>query len=185
MAATANKFADEPLFTITAYGTPTTSAKRFSARQLIRQVAGRAGRAERPGTALIQTHQPEHPAVRAILSGDDEGFWRAEAAMRRAAGMPPYGRLAGIILTGPDEPRTWDAARALGHQAPLLTAAGVELFGPAPAPIARIRGQHRVRFLARAPKGCPLQQALRTWAASVPLPASIRLTVDIDPQSFF
>ena len=79
--------------------------------QLIRQVAGRAGRAERPGLALVQTHQPEHPALRAILSGDDEGFWRAEAEARRRALMPPYGRLAGVIVTGTDEarPGTWRA----------------------------------------------------------------------------
>src|SRR5690606_33861033 len=62
--------------------------------QLMRQVAGRAGRAERPGLALMQTHQPDHPVIRAILSGDEEGFWRAEAAERRVLGMPPYGRLA-------------------------------------------------------------------------------------------
>ena len=81
--------------------------------QLIRQVAGRAGRAERPGLALVQTHQPEHPALRAILSGDDEGFWRAEAEARRRAMMPPYGRLAGVIVTGTDEARTWEVgARA-------------------------------------------------------------------------
>jgi primosomal protein N' (replication factor Y) len=153
--------------------------------QLIRQVAGRAGRAERPGLALVQTHQPEHPALRAILTGDDEGFWRAEAEARRRALMPPYGRLAGIVVTGADEPRTWEVARVLArHQAP-LQAAGAELFGPAPAPIARIRGRHRVRLLVRAPKGAPLQPALRAWVASVPCPANIRVTVDVDPQSFF
>jgi primosomal protein N' (replication factor Y) len=64
--------------------------------QLMRQVAGRAGRAETPGTALLQSYQPEHPVIRAILSGDEEGFWAAEAAERRAAGVPPYGRMAGI-----------------------------------------------------------------------------------------
>ena len=129
--------------------------------QLIRQVAGRAGRAERPGLALVQTHQPEHPALRAILSGDDEGFWRAEAEARRRALMPPYGRLAAVIVTGTDEARTWDAARALARTADPLRAVGAELWGPAPAPIARIRGRHRVRLLVRAAKGVPLQPALR------------------------
>jgi primosomal protein N' (replication factor Y) len=152
--------------------------------QLIRQVAGRAGRAERPGLALVQTHQPEHPALRAILTGDDEGFWRAEAEARRRALMPPYGRLAGIVVTGTDEARTWDVARALAQAAAPLRAAGAELFGPAPAPIARIRGRHRVRLLARAPKGAALQPALRAWAGAVPCPSSVRVTIDIDPQSF-
>jgi primosomal protein N' (replication factor Y) len=153
--------------------------------QLIRQVAGRAGRHERPGLALIQTHQPEHPAIRAILSGDDEGFWRAEADARRRAGMPPYGRLAGIVVTGADEARTWEIARALARHPDPLRAAGGELYGPAPAPIARVRGRHRVRLLAKAPKGAPLQAALRAWAAAVPCPSAVRVTIDIDPQSFF
>ena len=121
--------------------------------QLIRQVAGRAGRAERPGLALVQTHQPEHPALRAILTGDDEGFWRAEADARRRAMMPPYGRLAGVIVSGTDEPRTWEVARALARAQAPLAAVGAELFGPAPAPIARIRGRHRVRLLVRARQG--------------------------------
>lgn len=153
--------------------------------QLIRQVAGRAGRAERPGVALIQTHQPEHPALRAILSGDDEGFWRAEAEARRRAAMPPYGRLAGILVTGGDEARTWEVARELARRSQVLGEAGAEVWGPAPAPIARIRGRHRVRLLVRAPKGAALQAALRTWLAGVTVPSSVRVAVDIDPQSFF
>lgn len=153
--------------------------------QLVRQVAGRAGRAERPGLALVQTFQPEHPAIRAILTGDDEGFWRAEAEGRRRAGMPPYGRLAGIVVSGADEPRTWEVARALARAQGPLVAAGAEVFGPAPAPIARVRGRHRVRLLVRAPKGVALQAALRAWVAAVPVPGNVRVTVDVDPQSFF
>lgn len=153
--------------------------------QLIRQVAGRAGRAERPGLALVQTHQPEHPTIRAILTGDDEGFWRTEAAERGHARVPPYGRLAGIVVTGPDEPRTWNTARALAGAAAPLDAIGAELFGPAPAPIARIRGRHRVRLLVKAAKSAPLQAALRAWAEAVPVPSAVRVTIDIDPQSFF
>ena len=153
--------------------------------QLIRQVAGRAGRAEAPGVALIQTHQPEHPAIRAILAGDDEAFWRAEAEARRAAGAPPYGRMAGIVVSGEDEIRAWDAARALGRAGEVLRAAGAELYGPAPAPIARVRGRHRIRLLIRAPKGVLLQPAIRAWLAAAPWPASVRVAVDVDPQSFF
>jgi primosomal protein N' (replication factor Y) len=153
--------------------------------QLIRQVAGRAGRAERPGEALIQTHQPEHPAIQAILSGDDEGFWRAEADMRRRAGMPPYGRLAGIIISGPDELRTWEVARDLARKSEALRAIGADVYGPAPAPVARIRGRHRVRLLVKAPKTAALQATLRGWLAQVAVPANVRVTVDIDPQSFY
>ncbi|WP_299130257.1 primosomal protein N' [uncultured Amaricoccus sp.] len=163
-------------------GDPRAAEKTF---QLIRQVAGRAGRAERPGAALIQTHQPEHPAIQAILSGDDEGFWQAEAAARRSAGIPPYGRLVGVIVTGADEARVWDAARALGQGAQPLWAAGAELYGPAPAPIARVRGRHRVRLLVKAPKSAPLQPALRAWVAATPIHSSVRVAIDVDPQSFF
>lgn len=153
--------------------------------QLIRQVAGRAGRAERPGLALVQTYQPEHPALRAILLGDDEAFWRAEAAARQRAHMPPYGRLAGIVVSGTDEPRTWEVARALARTATPLHAVGAELFGPAPAPVARVRGRHRVRLLIRADKGVPLQGAMRDWLATVDCPSNVRIAVDVDPQSFY
>ncbi|MBC7158047.1 MAG: primosomal protein N', partial [Rhodobacteraceae bacterium] len=153
--------------------------------QVIAQVAGRAGRAERPGAALIQTAQPEHPVIRAILAGDDEGFWRAEAAERRAAGMPPYGRLAAVIVSGPDLARLDAYARALARDLAPLAAAGAALYGPATAPVARIRGRHRMRMLVRAERAAPLQDALARWLAAHPPPAGIRVQLDIDPQSFF
>ncbi|MEL6767301.1 MAG: primosomal protein N' [Pseudomonadota bacterium] len=152
--------------------------------QLLHQVSGRAGRADRPGTAMIQTANPNHPVFRAMLSGDAEGFWRGLAEERYAAGMPPYGRLAGIVVSAEDEAKASEIARALGRAAGLLAQSGVELFGPAPAPFARIRGRARFRLLAKAPKGAPLQDALRTWLASVKVPSAVRVTVDIDPQSF-
>ena len=153
--------------------------------QLIRQVAGRAGRGDRAGRALLQTWQPEHPVIRAILSGDEEGFWRAESAERAQAGMPPHGRLAGVILSAPKMEEALALGRELARQAAPLHHAGAQLFGPAPAPVARIRGRHRVRLLIKAPKGAPLQPALRAWLTRVRPPSRIRLTVDIDPQSFF
>ncbi len=153
--------------------------------QLMRQVAGRAGRAEKPGVALLQTHQPDHPVIRAILAGDEEGFWRAEAAERRAAGVPPYGRMAGIILSGPEPRPVFDIAGRLARADAPLRAVGAQLFGPAPAPIARIRGRHRVRLLVKADRAVPLQAALADWARQVKLPPNIRLTIDIDPQSFY
>ena len=153
--------------------------------QLMRQVSGRAGRAEKPGTALLQTYQPEHPVIRAILAGDEEGFWRAEAAEREQAGVPPYGRMAGIILSGPDVAQVFDAANALARNTTPLTRVGAQVFGPAPAPIARIRGRHRVRLLVKAGKGVALQGAISEWIAQLHLKGDLRLAVDIDPQSFF
>ena len=153
--------------------------------QLMRQVAGRAGRAEVSGEALLQTFQPEHPVIRAILGGDEEAFWAAEAAERRAAGVPPFGRMAGIVLSSPDVAQAFDAGTFLARNAGPLREVGAEVFGPAPAPIARIRGRHRVRLLVKAPKGTPLQPALARWAAQLPLKGDLRLAIDIAPQSFF
>ena len=153
--------------------------------QLMRQVAGRAGRAERAGLALLQTFQPEHPVIRAILSGDEEGFWRAEAAERKAAGVPPYGRMAGIVISSPEAQQAFDIGGALARADGPLRRIGAQVFGPAPAPIARIRGRHRVRLLVKAEKTAPLQAALARWVAQVRLPANLRLSIDIDPQNFF
>jgi primosomal protein N' (replication factor Y) len=153
--------------------------------QLMRQVAGRAGRAEKPGEALLQTFQPEHPVIRAILSGDEEAFWKAEAAERQAAGVPPFGRMAGIILSGADLGQVFELGETLARSDGALRQIGAQLFGPAPAPIARIRGRHRVRMLVKAAKGAPLQEAIARWIAPVRLKGDLRLSVDIDPQSFF
>lgn len=152
--------------------------------QLMRQVAGRAGRASRPGEAWLQTHQPEHPVIRAILGGDEEAFWAAEAAERRAAGVPPYGRMAAIILSSPDIAAVFDFAAELARRDAPLRAVGAQVFGPAPAPIARVRGRHRVRLLVKAGKGVALQGAVAAWVGQLKLPNHLRLAVDIDPQSF-
>ena len=153
--------------------------------QLMRQVAGRAGRAEgKKGVALLQTHQPEHPVIRAILGGDEEAFWAAEAAERKAAGVPPYGRMAGIVLSSPDVAQVFDFGAELARRDGPLRRIGAQVFGPAPAPISRVRGRHRVRLLVKAEKGAPLQAALADWVAQFKLPTNLRLAIDIDPQSF-
>ncbi len=153
--------------------------------QLMRQVAGRAGRtAERKGEAWLQTHQPEHPVIRAILGGDEEAFWAAEASERRAAGVPPYGRMAGIILSSTDVAQVFDFGGELARRCEPLKRIGAEVWGPAPAPIARVRGRHRVRLLVKAEKGVPLQAAIAEWLAGVKVPRDLRVAVDIDPQSF-
>ncbi|MBO9465741.1 primosomal protein N' [Tropicibacter sp. R15_0] len=153
--------------------------------QLMRQVAGRAGRSERRGEALLQTFQPEHPVIRAILAGNEEAFWKAELDERRVAAMPPFGRLAGIVLSGEDVAQVFDLGNHLARHDGPLRKVGAVIYGPAPAPIARVRGRHRVRLLVKAPKDVMLQRALADWAGQVQLKGDLRMSIDIDPQSFF
>ncbi|NAZ36752.1 primosomal protein N' [Rubellimicrobium sp. CFH 75288] len=166
------------------YGSDLRAAERTFA--LLRQVSGRAGRADSPGEALLQTYQPHHPVIEAILRGDDEGFWRAEAEGRRMAGMPPFSRLVALILSSESAQAAMDAATRLAREAEPLRRIGAEVWGPAPAPIARIRGRHRVRLLVRAPRAAPVQAAVAEWIAPVRTGGrdDLRLTVDVDPQSF-
>ena len=152
--------------------------------QLMRQVAGRAGRAEKAGVAMLQTYQPEHPVIHAILHGDEVGYWNAEAEGRRAAGVPPFGRLAAIIISATDATISHDLGLFLAqHDAPLRRI-GAQVFGPAPAPIARIRGRFRTRLLVKGDKNTALQSALSEWVAQVQLKGDTRLAIDIDPYSF-
>lgn len=150
--------------------------------QQLCQVAGRAGREERPGRVLLQTYEPGHPVVQALITGDADGFMALEEQARAQAGMPPYTRLAGLILSGPDLGRVQGAGRDLAQAAP--RAPGVDVWGPAPAPIARLRGQHRLRFLVRADKRANVQRLIRTWLAQVKLPPKVVVRVDIDPMTF-
>lgn len=164
-------------------GTDLRAAERTF--QLMRQVAGRAGRSAHPGVALMQSYQPDHPVIRAIIAGNEEEFWAAQAAEREAAQMPPFGRLAGIILSAGDAAPAFEAGMMLARNAGPLAAIGATVFGPAPAPIARVRGRHRVRLLVKAPKGAPLQGALARWTGQLRLRGDVRLAIDIDPQSFY
>lgn len=150
--------------------------------QQIAQVAGRAGRGAKPGKVYLQTHQPEAPVIRALVEGDVEGFYTAETAARREHGMPPFGRLAGIVVSGPDEREVIETARALGRSAP--DEEGIGVLGPAPAPLAMLRGRHRHRLLVHARRSADVQSMLRDWLAKVPVPSSVRVTVDVDPYSF-
>lgn len=150
--------------------------------QQIVQVSGRAGRGTRPGTVMLQTHQPRARIMQALKSGDEASFYAAERDARLAAGMPPFGRLAAIIVSATDATAAADAARALGRAAP--DAANIEVLGPAPAPMAMLRGRHRHRLLVHATRQAPLQDYVRSWLASVKLPASVRIGVDVDPQTF-
>ncbi len=150
--------------------------------QLLYQVAGRAGRAERPGRVLLQTYMPDHPVMQALKEGDRERFLTAEAEDRRQAGMPPFGKLAALIVSGPDEAAVDDTARQLGLAAP--SAEGILVLGPAPAPMAMLRGRHRRRFLVKTGKDTNLQGVIRDWLDRAPAPRKVRVQVDVDPYSF-
>ncbi len=150
--------------------------------QLLHQVAGRAGRAERPGRVLVQTTDPEHPVLKAIASGNRDAFYATEAGKREAAGLPPFAKLAAIILTGWKEERVREAGEALVAIAPV--AHGVQVWGPAPAPLAMIRGQSRMRIAIHAERNVNVQAYLRAWLSTPKLPPGIGLSLDVDPQSF-
>ncbi len=150
--------------------------------QLLAQATGRAGRAERPGRALIQTYAPDHAVMQALKAQDRDAFLAAEAAEREAARLPPYGRLAAVILSSHDGAALEDYARRLAAAAP--NAPDVEVYGPADAPLALVRGRRRKRFLVRADRSVDLQAFLTTWRARAKPPGSVRMTVDVDPYSF-
>ena len=150
--------------------------------QLLQQVAGRAGRSEKPGRVLLQTHQPDDPLMRAIASGDRDGFLEREAEGRRASGMPPFGRLAALVISAKDMGQADGVARALARSAPRLE--GVDILGPAPAPLALLRGRHRRRLLLKAERRVNVQAILRDWLGRVSIPGTVRLGVDIDPYNF-
>jgi primosomal protein N' (replication factor Y) len=150
--------------------------------QLLTQVAGRAGRADKPGRVLLQTYMPEHPVMEALASGDRESFLAAEKAQREAAGMPPFGRLAAAIVSGPREADVNATARALGQARPSV--AGVEILGPAPAALSLLRGRHRRRFLIKGSRNTSLQPILRDWLAQIRPGKGVRIQVDVDPVSF-
>ena len=150
--------------------------------QMLHQVAGRAGRAEAPGRVLLQSYDPSHPVIAALLSGDLPAFLEQEAALRRPGHWPPFGRLAALIVSAQDERLADQIARALARAAPRQP--GVEILGPAPAPIALLRGRHRRRLLLKTAKEIAVQPLLRAWLAQVPVPRNVKLDVDVDPVSF-
>ncbi len=150
--------------------------------QLLAQATGRAGRADRPGRALLQTWTPEHPVLTTLAAGDRDAFIEAEMAEREMAALPPFGRLAAIILSSENAMAVEAVARDLAENIP--NAERLEVYGPADAPLALIRGRRRKRLLVRADRDVDLQGFLRAWLMRVKVPASVRLTVDVDPYSF-
>lgn len=150
--------------------------------QLLSQVAGRAGRAERPGRALVQTYQPENPAMMALELGDRDGFLKIERDVRAELGLPPFGRMAALILSAPSAQMIQESGLIAGKAAP--HGEGVTVFGPAPAPIAILRGRHRARFLVTAPRSVDLSAYMAAWLSDLKLPNGVRVAADIDPYSF-
>jgi primosomal protein N' (replication factor Y) len=150
--------------------------------QQVMQVAGRAGRGEKPGHVLIQTHSPGSPVMEALISGDAESFYAAETEARRSAGAPPFGRYAGIIISSEDQKLAQDTAARIGRTAPRVD--GMAVFGPAPAPLAMLRGRHRFRLLVHARRALDVQDVIRDWLGALEWSQKVRVSVDVDPYSF-
>jgi len=151
--------------------------------QLLQQVSGRAGRGDKPGRVFLQTYMPEQNVIRALAAGDRDAFLAAEGRERERAGMPPFGKLASLILQSPDEMKLDQFCRALAQRAPRYD--DIRVLGPAPAPLAFLRGKHRRRFLIRSGRDVNMQNYLAEWLDGVKTGSNIQLKVDIDPQSFF
>lgn len=150
--------------------------------QQVAQVAGRAGRGEKPGQVLIQTRHPTAAVIAALAAGDRDAFYEAETEARRHAGAPPFGRWAAIIVSSEDEAEAKEAARAIGGTRPDLP--DIAVLGPAPAPLSLLRGRYRYRLLINARRSAQLQDTIRHWLGALDFPRGVRVSVDVDPYSF-
>lgn len=150
--------------------------------QQIMQVSGRAGRGEKPGQVYIQTHAPDAQVMQALVSGDSAAFYAAETEMRRDAGAPPFGRYAAIIVSSEDKAAAEETARMIGRTAPRRDE--MTVYGPAPAPLAMLRGRHRFRLLVHARRAFDVQDMIRDWLGALEWSAKVRVAVDVDPYSF-
>jgi len=150
--------------------------------QLLHQVGGRSGRGQQPGRVLVQTYAPEHRVMQALRSGERDQFLELEAEARRSGRWPPFGRLAAIVVSGRDAAIVERTAALLGRYAP--RGRNIRVLGPAPAPLAILRGRHRIRLLVKAEPNVRLQVYLKDWLNQVKAPSGVRIHVDIDPQGF-
>ncbi|MCF8707971.1 primosomal protein N' [Rhizorhapis sp. SPR117] len=150
--------------------------------QQIAQVSGRAGRGEKPGHVFIQTRSPGTPVIKALVNGDTEGFYAAETQSRRRAQAPPFGRFAAIVISSETPEDALETARLIGRTAPDVE--GMSVYGPAPAPLAILRGRHRHRLLVHAQRALDVQTIIREWLGALKWPKSTRVSVDVDPYSF-
>ncbi|MEM9879144.1 MAG: primosomal protein N' [Pseudomonadota bacterium] len=150
--------------------------------QQMTQVSGRAGRGQKRGRVMLQSYMPEHAVMQALASGQRDQFLRQEAAARQRRMLPPFGRLASVIVSGKGEAETLKAAQAIARQAPQMP--GVSVLGPAPAPLALLRGRYRMRLLLMAERSVYVPKVMREWMSRTQTTRAIRVTVDIDPYSF-
>ncbi len=150
--------------------------------QQIMQVAGRAGRGQKPGRVFIQTRMPEGEVIKTLIEGDTERFYAVETENRRRANAPPFGRFAAIIISSEDADEAAQVARLIGKSAPLIE--GMRVYGPAPAPLSVLRGRHRHRLLIHATRQVDIQAAIREWLGNIVWKSSTRVAVDVDPYSF-
>ena len=161
-------------------GDPRAAERTF---QLLHQVVGRAGREEGRGIGFLQTHQPEHPVMRALIAADRDAFYASEIELREKTHYPPFGRLASLLISANERPAAESFGRRLAAIAP--RANEVRVLGPAEAPLAVVRGRHRFRLLVKSPRGFDLSAYLREWIKAAPKhKGDVRLEVDVDPQSF-
>jgi primosomal protein N' (replication factor Y) (superfamily II helicase) len=149
---------------------------------MLAQVAGRAGRGEKPGHALVQTYSPDHPLMQALAKGDRDAYLVQEKRIREQAALPPYGRLAAVVVSANDAMDAERFARSLAGMIPPTD--DLEVLGPAQAPIAVIRGRHRFRFLVKAGRNKDLQGFLKQWLSHVKPKGSTALHIDVDPYNF-
>jgi primosomal protein N' (replication factor Y) (superfamily II helicase) len=150
--------------------------------QQIAQVSGRAGRGVKKGHVLVQTHEPNAPVIKALVSGDAASFYKAETASRRSANAPPFGRYAAIIVSSEVLEEAVETARLIGRTAPKVD--GMHVYGPAPAPLAMLRARHRQRLLVHARRALDVQDVIREWLGALEWPRGVRVAVDVDPYSF-
>jgi primosomal protein N' (replication factor Y) len=150
--------------------------------QMLAQVAGRAGREDRPGLAMLQTLDADNVVMQALLSGDRDSFLKSESEARRLAAMPPYSRLAALVISANDEAQLHKAMRVLESVRPHFN--GVGIFGPNMAPLAFLRGRYRARALVQSEKNIDIQAVINGWIAAASLPSGVRLQIDIDPYNF-
>jgi primosomal protein N' (replication factor Y) len=150
--------------------------------QLLHQVAGRAGREDRKGRAFLQTYFPNHPVIQSLIKGARDEFIDTELSIREKNKLPPYGKLASIIISDKDEEKIISFCRALKKNIPLSK--DVVVLGPAPASITKVRGRLRYRFLIKANKDINIQKFLHLWVDNLKKPSSTRMSIDIDPYYF-
>ena len=151
--------------------------------QQLEQVAGRAGRAEHAGRVIFQTYAPDHPVLQAIISGDKDQFLEQEAAAREEQNLPPFGKLASLILSGPDKNNIITVCKQLARVAPHHD--GITVLGPVAAPLSYLRGNHRYRFLIKANANVKIQTEIRNWLDKLPKSRGVKIQIDIDPYSFY